>query len=77
VCQTGAGQAGAHLLAKLLKAPLFWQKDETISQTQDRKRRAITQSEVFAKLLRNSELAFLADLGRGQVFENGIVACHR
>jgi hypothetical protein len=53
-CQTSASQTNAHLFAKLLKALLLGQQDETIPQTQDGERRTVTQAKVLAELLRNS-----------------------
>jgi hypothetical protein len=61
----------------MLKTLLLWQKDETVSQTQNGKGRACTQAKIFAKLLWNSELPFLADLGSGQIFESCLSACHK
>jgi hypothetical protein len=65
------------LFAELFKAPLLWQKDETIPQTQNRKRCTVPQAKILAELLRNRKLAFLADLGRRQILEGRIVSCHR
>ena len=65
------------MLAQSFKALLFRQKDETIPQAQDRKGRTISQPKILAELLGNSKLALLADLGRSQVFECGILSWHR
>jgi len=46
------------------------------TQTQDGERRTVIQAKVLAELLPNSSLALFANLGRGQVFESGIVARH-
>jgi hypothetical protein len=63
-------------LTKLLKALLFGQENQTIAQTQYRKRRAAIEPQVFAELLRNGELAFFTDPCRGQVFKSVIMARH-
>jgi hypothetical protein len=42
------------LLAQSFKALLFRQKNETISQAQDRKGRTISQPRILAELLGNS-----------------------
>jgi hypothetical protein len=62
------------LLTQLFKALLFRHKDETVPQAQDCKRRTNSQPKILAELLGNSKLALLADLGRSQVFECGIVS---
>jgi hypothetical protein len=72
--QPCGGQARAHLLTQLFKALLFRYQDETVPQAQDCKRRTDSQPKILAELLGNSKPALLADLGRSQVFERGIVA---
>ena len=72
-----SAQACADLLAQTLKAFLLWQKDEAIPQTQNSKRRAISQPKILAELFGNGKLSFLTDLGSRQIFESGIVGSHR
>jgi hypothetical protein len=76
-CEAGSRKAHAHLLAETLKAPLLREEYEAIPQTQNSKGRSITQPQILTELLRHRQLAFFADLGRRQIFESGIVACHR
>jgi len=70
------GQDRTHLATQTLKALLLRHKDEAIPKTEHGERRARPQSKVFPKLLRNGKLAFFANLGRGQIFESGIVGGH-
>jgi hypothetical protein len=47
--KAGRGENRAHLLAEVVEAMLFGKKDEAIAQSQNGKRSAGAQAEVFAK----------------------------
>jgi hypothetical protein len=74
--QTRSGEFRTHPLAQMLKTLLLRQKDQAISQPQNRKGRAISQPEILAELFGNGKLPLLANLRRSQVFECGILAFH-
>jgi hypothetical protein len=56
---------------------LLGQQNEAIPQAQNRKGRTVPQAKILPELFGNRKLAFFADLGRSQVFERGIMSCHR
>ena len=75
-CEPNAQQRRAHLLAQLLKTLLLWQENEAVAEPEHGERRARAQSQILAKLFRNRQLSFFADLGGRQVFEHWIMSCH-
>jgi len=74
--QSRGAKARTHLLAQTLEALLLRQKNEAVPQAQDCEWSAISQSKIFAELLGNGKLSFLADLGSCQIFESGIMRSH-
>jgi hypothetical protein len=51
---------------------LLRQQNEAVTQTQNGKRRADPQPEIFPELLGDRKLALFADLGRRHVFEGWV-----
>jgi len=60
----------------MLKALLFWQKNEAIPQTQYGEGRTRSQTKVLAELLRDGELSLLTDLGSCQIFKRCLSRRH-
>jgi hypothetical protein len=69
----GSRKARSHPFAKLLKAPLFRQQNQAVTQAQNRKGRAYSQPEVVPELFGNRKLPLFADLGRRHVFEGRVM----